>query len=111
VTAPVEVFWCPACQVDHPLGECPLEGVCLYCKTRPATLHFGDALSFTHGGVENCCAICAAEMQLQHARERAAAIPELEAKVAELRRAENNQSQSASRSRSLRGFVNEESSG
>ncbi len=60
--------------------------LCGWCNIRPATLHFGDMLSFTHGGVENCCELCAAEMQLDHAKERAAVIPELEAKVARLRK-------------------------
>ena len=57
---------------------------CSYCHERRATLHFGDMLSFTHGGGLNCCALCCAEMQLKHARERAALIPELEAKVVAL---------------------------
>ena len=67
-----------------PSADRPLVGTCLYCKKRPATLHFGDMLSFTHGGIDNCCEICCAEMQLNHAKERAVAIPELEAKVAAL---------------------------
>lgn len=58
--------------------------ICGFCKTRPATLHFGDMLSFTHGGGLNCCEICSTEKQLAHARERAAAIPALEQKLARL---------------------------
>lgn len=58
--------------------------VCLYCNKRPATLHFGDMLSFTHGGVQNCCEVCSVVMQLEHAEERAAAIPELKARLVAL---------------------------
>lgn len=80
-------FFCGACLSTHAFvaGACPLEGMCLYCKERPAELHFGDMLSFTHGGIENCCRLCAAEMQLAHAREQAALIPEREAEVELLR--------------------------
>lgn len=79
-------IFCIDCRAGHPWNECPLAGLCLYCKTREATLHFGDSLSFTHGAVLNCCALCCAKMQLAHARERAAAIPELESRVADLLR-------------------------
>lgn len=79
---------CVACKTIHIFGECPLNGLCLYCKERKATLHFGDMLSFTHGGAENCCELCCARMQLEHAQERAAAIPELSAKVAQLKQEE-----------------------
>lgn len=58
---------------------------CRFCKERPATLHFGDMLSFTHGGGLNCCELCGAEKQLAHAKEQAALIPEREAKVEQLR--------------------------
>lgn len=58
---------------------------CKFCHERPATMHFGDMLSFTHGGGLNCCELCCAEQQLEHARERAALIPELEDRVRALR--------------------------
>jgi hypothetical protein len=80
-------IYCIDCEAEHPWNACPPEGICRYCKTRAATLHFGNALSFTHGGSLNCCALCAAEKQLEHAKERAAAIPELERRIAELRAA------------------------
>lgn len=79
--------YCPDCRETHKLGKCRYQGMCLYCKERPAELHFGDMLSFTHGGMENCCRLCCAEMQLAHARERAALIPELEAEVRRLTKA------------------------
>lgn len=61
--------------------------LCGWCNLRRATLYFGDTLALSHGGyVENCCALCAAEMQLAYAQERAAAIPELEAEVERLRK-------------------------
>lgn len=78
-------FYCCNCQGVHRIGKCPLEGLCLFCKTAPATLHFGDMLSFTHGGGMNCCELCCVEKQLAHAQERAALIPELEARLAEAR--------------------------
>lgn len=80
-------FFCIVCETEHPRGECPLKGMCVFCKAVPATLHLGDLLSFTHGGVLNCCELCAAEKQLEHARERASKIPELEDRVVELRAA------------------------
>lgn len=82
VTTP---YFCSYCAAIHEWAKCPLQDTCRFCKTRPATLHFGDMLSFTHGGDESCCTLCAAEMQLTHAQERAALIPELEKKVAQLR--------------------------
>jgi protein-arginine kinase activator protein McsA len=51
--------------------------ICRWCKSRQATLHFGDMLSFSHGGGKNCCELCATRMQLDHAEERAAELPEL----------------------------------
>lgn len=79
-------YWCSHCGGTHPLGKCPLAGKCHWCKKRPAELHFGDMLSFTHGGYDNCCRLCAAEMQLAHAVERAAEIPKLEAEIAEIKK-------------------------
>lgn len=58
---------------------------CQFCEERAASLHFGDMLSFTHGGGLNCCDLCCAEMQLEHAQERATLIPELQATVDRLR--------------------------
>ncbi|MCR4339120.1 MAG: hypothetical protein NUW01_04440 [Gemmatimonadaceae bacterium] len=78
------LYYCCDCQGQHHWNECPLKGLCLFCKTAPATLHFGDMLSVTHGGGLNCCELCCAEKQLAHARERAALIPSLEARVAAL---------------------------
>lgn len=91
------VYFCSVChETGHQEEQCPFFGVCLFCKTRPATLHFGDALSFTHGGSINCCELCCAEKQLEHARERAAVIPELERRVADLRAAEGGASSGGS---------------
>lgn len=78
-------FYCVRCKAVHAAdGDCPLNGLCVRCQKRAATLHFGDALSFTHGGEKNCCALCAAEEQLAHARKMAALIPEREAEVTRL---------------------------
>lgn len=57
--------------------------LCTKCKERPATIIWGDALATTHGWNEYRCDICALKEQLDHARERAAAIPELERKLTE----------------------------
>jgi len=76
--------YCPNCGEEHIYGECPLYGTCLFCKQRPATLHFGDSLSFTHGGFLNCCELCCAIKQRDHAREQAALLPEREQRVREL---------------------------
>lgn len=70
-------FYCTYCANSHPLGKCPLLGICKFCKKRTAILHFGDMLSITHGGEMNCCQICAVQQQLDHAIERADAIPDL----------------------------------
>lgn len=80
------LFYCPTCSTtDHGVADvCAFAGLCRWCKERPATLHFGDLLSYTHGAIENCCELCCAEMQLQHAREQAALIPEREAVVERL---------------------------
>lgn len=63
------------------MGATQIYTPCRFCRLRAATLHFGDMLSFTHGGGLNCCDLCAAEKQLEHAREQAALIPEREAAV------------------------------
>lgn len=77
-------IFCPNCEHEHVYGECPLEGTCLYCKTRPAILHFGDMLSFTHGGMLNCCELCCARMQLEHAELMTAELPQRRAKYESL---------------------------
>ena len=82
--------WCMYCGKQHKLGVCEFEGLCKWCKTRPATLKFGDMLYFTHGGQENCCEICSTRMQLEHAKERAKVVEELEAKLQGLLEAEGS---------------------
>jgi hypothetical protein len=56
-------------------------GNCARCSDRPGTVRWGDALAFTHGGGQWWCERCATEVQLEHARERAAVIPELEQRL------------------------------
>lgn len=78
-------FFCPDCHGTHPLNQCPLKGICLFCKIRPATLHFGDALSISHGWTEhNCCEICCVSMQVEHAEEKAKELPKLKKKLKKL---------------------------
>ena len=62
---------------------------CANCGTREGTLRWGDALALTHGGGAMWCEVCAITVQLRHARERAARIPEMEARLAFLRGAES----------------------
>lgn len=82
-------YYCIYCANSHPLDECPLRGICKFCKKRTAILHFGDMLSFTHGGELNCCEICSVKQQLAHAVERAKAIPELTKRLTDLEEEEN----------------------
>lgn len=60
------------------------QGLCGNCGERPGTITWGDLLALTHGGGTLRCELCAIKTQLEHARERAAAIPELEARLAHL---------------------------
>lgn len=60
------------------------EGLCAECGERSGTITWGDALAITHGGGEKWCERCAVSTQLEHARKRAAAIPELEARLAQI---------------------------
>jgi hypothetical protein len=59
---------------------------CANCHQRPGTIRWGNTLALTHGWAQMWCEICATEAQLEHAQERAAVIPELEAKLGALRR-------------------------
>ena len=60
---------------------------CQNCLIRPATLTWGGeggTLALVHGMSVRWCEYCVTEAQLAYARERAAAIPDLEAKFARL---------------------------
>lgn len=59
--------------------------LCEACKTRKGTIRWGDALAQTHGWTTWRCGICALEEQVAFARARAAALPDLEAQLAELK--------------------------
>lgn len=61
-----------------------MEVLCANCNKRKGTkawVGHGDVVSFVHSV---WCEICVVDAQLRHAQERAAAIPELEAKLREL---------------------------
>ncbi len=61
--------------------------VCFKCEKRPATIWWSEgAMAYVHGAKAPICEACALAMQLAHARERAAAIPEMEARLEELAR-------------------------
>ncbi len=73
------------------LGQ-ELMGICNKCNKREATMRWADdATAAMLGGIwiSYVCEICALEAQIEHARERAAEIPGMEAKLKKLRRAEN----------------------
>ncbi len=61
----------------------PTGQVCDKCKERPATQAWGDLMTVNHGGGEWRCDICALTEQLEFARQRAAVIPDLEARLKE----------------------------
>lgn len=65
-----------------PESRHPDNRLCANCKKRPGTETWGDALAVTHGWAAKWCVMCVLEAQLEHARERAAAIPELERRLA-----------------------------
>lgn len=61
--------------------------LCINCGERPATVNWVSAdptLAFVHGMTTRWCECCALEAQLEHAREMAAKIPELEVALAKL---------------------------
>jgi hypothetical protein len=90
-------FWCEKCNRNKEVGvptlmvvhknweDCPYAGKCYICLKRDATVAFGDSLFHTHFSHKNACEYCVTEKQLEHARERAAALPELERKMQELK--------------------------
>lgn len=57
---------------------------CARCKVNPGTVKWGDTLALTHGFAAMWCERCATEVQLAHAEERAALIPEMREKLATL---------------------------
>ena len=68
-------------------GQVPPGKMCDRCDERPATgMWTGDegAMAAIHGSLWWWCERCMVEAQLVRARERAAAIPELERRLAEL---------------------------
>lgn len=59
---------------------------CSRCNTRPATMWWSDegTVGIVRGYVSARCERCVVEVQLEHAREMAASIPKLEARLAVL---------------------------
>lgn len=58
--------------------------LCQQCHQRPATETWvgdGGWLAYSHGMYSSWCKRCCVEAQLTHARESAAAIPDLEAQL------------------------------
>jgi len=58
------------------------DGLCPRCEKRPATTDIGPVADWRYRTPS--CEQCVVEEQLEHARERRDAIPELEARLAEL---------------------------
>lgn len=62
------------------------EGKCYNCGKRPGVINWvgnGGVLAIVHDHVQKWCEICALTVQLEHARNLAAAIPDLEKKLEE----------------------------
>lgn len=59
---------------------------CANCGLRPGTECWGDALAMTHGWAQMWCKVCVLTKQIEHARERASALPDLERELEEERR-------------------------
>ncbi len=69
----------PAQPLPKPSGEC------VNCHQRPATALWigeGGSLAFAHGHYQSWCEPCVLRAQLNYAKERAKAIPELERELA-----------------------------
>lgn len=63
-----------------------MDDVCQNCHERIATVDWagdGGVMSYVHGQYQRWCKLCALKAQLDHARERAAAIPDLVRRIAE----------------------------
>lgn len=75
---------------DMGITGVPKMGICRKCKKRQATIYWTDGvLSFAHGAYTEYCKICAVTEQLEHAKERASKVPELEAELKNLLDKEN----------------------
>lgn len=60
----------------------PANAICTFCHERTASSWWSEGtIALVHGARWLICEQCVLEKQLEHARERAAAIPELEAKL------------------------------
>lgn len=60
-------------------------GLCFKCERRDGTTWWSEGvMAYVHGAKAPVCEICALRMQLDHARERAAEIPVMEARLATL---------------------------
>lgn len=65
----------------------PITGTCANCGKHKATTHWvrtGGILDLVHGAYEDWCECCCLKFQLEYAKERAAAIPDIERKLAEV---------------------------
>lgn len=57
--------------------------ICQNCGQRTGTVVWGDSLAITHGRTTMWCDVCMLREQFRHAQDRAAAIPELLAQLAD----------------------------
>lgn len=65
----------------------PEHHICSNCHERPGTIQWvgeGGFLALSHGWYQWWCEVCATKAQIEYAKARAAVIPDLEAKLAEL---------------------------
>ena len=71
--------------IEIPMRPLPKpSGTCSNCHERPATEFWvgeGGSLAYVHGQYESWCKPCVLQAQLDYAKERAGAIPDLERKL------------------------------
>ena len=66
----------------------PITATCAKCGNHKATTHWvgdGGSLALVHGAYEFWCGCCCLKAKLEYAKERAAAVPDIERQLAEVR--------------------------
>jgi hypothetical protein len=68
------------------MGRLPGD-ICARCLTRQGTEIWTEGtMAYIHGAYQMYCKVCVLTCQIQHAKERAAAIPEMERELEELKK-------------------------
>lgn len=76
-----------------PLEAIPMsDDICTNCKSRRASVNWvgsgGGVLDYVHGNYTRWCEFCAVTTQVAHCRDAASRLPELEARLADLEKAD-----------------------